>query len=296
MLTRISEYINELVPTFRFPKVTLLDIVEILILALIFYFVIVCLQKTKSGPMVKALLILGGLFILAFIFNMTTILWLSKSLFTMLAGAILVAFQPELRRIMKELGRKDFLRTLFIVNNNKEERFSDDTLNAVISACYEMGRNRTGALIVWEQNVPLDEYIQTGIVLDADISPELLINIFEHNTPLHDGAIVLRGNKVQAATCYLPLSASKDIAKDLGTRHRAAVGISEATDALTIVVSEETGRVSVAHDGTLERSLDNIELRRVLSKFQNKKDDSKKSSKEKKNRKEKKTGNEKTAK
>jgi diadenylate cyclase len=151
-----------------------------------------------------------------------------------------------------------------------DERFSDKTVNDLIKACYEMGKVKTGALIVIEQNVILTEYERTGIAVDGLVSSQLLINIFEHNTPLHDGAVIMRGNRVVSATCYLPLSDNMEISKELGTRHRAAVGISEVTDALTIIVSEETGHVSVTYEGELYRNLDAQELRDKLVMIQNK--------------------------
>ena len=152
-----------------------------------------------------------------------------------------------------------------------DERITDRTIGELIHAAYAMGEVKTGALIVVEQNIILQEYEKTGIAMDSLISSQLLINIFEHNTPLHDGAVIVRGNRVVAATCYLPLSDNMELSKQLGTRHRAGVGISEATDSLTIIVSEETGQVSVARGGELSRGLNSKQLREVLVSAQNKK-------------------------
>jgi diadenylate cyclase len=184
--------------------------------------------------------------------------------------AVIVILQPELRHALEELGRKNFLTNFISFDKTSDERFSDRTLNDLVKACFEMGKVKTGALIVIEQNVLLTEYERTGIEVDGLVSSQLLINIFEHNTPLHDGAVIMRGNRVVSATCYLPLSDNMEISKELGTRHRAAVGISEATDALTIVVSEETGHVSVTYEGELYRNLDQQGLRDKLVMIQNK--------------------------
>ena len=150
-------------------------------------------------------------------------------------------------------------------------RFTDKTRNELIKACFDMGEAKTGALIVIEQDIRLTEYERTGITVDAVLTSQLLINIFEHNTPLHDGAVIVRNNRVAAATCYLPLSDNMELSKQLGTRHRAGVGISEVSDSLTIIVSEETGHVSVAREGELLRNVDSAQLRRELEKAQNKK-------------------------
>jgi diadenylate cyclase len=185
--------------------------------------------------------------------------------------ALLIIFQPELRRALDFLGRKNFFASIFAFNSSSlTERFSDKTMNEIIKACYEMGRARTGALIVMRQRDPLTEYVRTGIEVDAVVTSQLLINIFEHNTPLHDGAVIVRGNRITAATCYLPLSDNMNIGKELGTRHRAGVGVSEVTDSLTIIVSEETGKISVAYGGVLDRSLDSEKLKDRLRKIQNK--------------------------
>ena len=175
-----------------------------------------------------------------------------------------------------ELGRKNFIASIVPFEKPAIERFSDKTMNDIVKASFEMGKVKTGALMVIEQHVVLTEYERTGIEVDGIVSSQLLINIFEHNTPLHDGAVIIRGNRVVSATCYLPLSDNMEISKELGTRHRAAVGISEVTDALTIVVSEETGHVSVTYEGMLYRNLDANGLREKLRMIQNKEVEEKK--------------------
>ena len=203
---------------------------------------------------------------------MTTILWIAQNVMGIAATVIIVILQPELRRALEELGRKNIIASIFPFDMGKMEVgfFSDRTINEITKACVEMGKVKTGALIVVEQHQSLAEYERTGIDIDGVVSSQLLINIFEHNTPLHDGAVIIRGNRVISATCYLPLSDNMALSKDLGTRHRAAVGISEATDSMTIIVSEETGKISVAYEGKLERSLSGDELKEKLYLVQNK--------------------------
>ena len=177
-----------------------------------------------------------------------------------------MVLQPELRKALEELGKKNIISSVLPFDNNHrvDEGFSEKTINEITKACVEMGKVRTGALIVIEQKVSLRDYERTGIDVDGIVTSQLLINIFEHNTPLHDGAVIVRGDRVTSATCYLPLSDSLELSKDLGTRHRAAVGISEVSDSLTIVVSEETGKVSIAMGGQLYRNVDAEFLRSKL--------------------------------
>lgn len=271
MIERIGNVITEYFSKFRWPDINPLDIIEILILAFILYKAMVWIKNTRAWSIVKGMAIVLIFMAIAVLLDMTTIIWLAKSLFTLIALAIIVALQPEIRRLIEELGQTNFISALMKLDDKKVEgRFSDETLNEIIVASYEMGRAKTGALIVIEKDSPLEEYERTGIKVDAVLTSQLLINIFEHNTPLHDGAVIVRGDRVAAATCYLPLSDQRSLSKDLGTRHRAAVGISESTDSMTIVVSEETGKVSVAYGGELFRALDVSELRSKLELIQDK--------------------------
>ena len=221
-------------------------------------------RKNKAAVLGLVILVF---ILLAAIFQMNTILWIADKTINVGIIAILVIFQPEMRKALEQLGRKRFISTLFSFDNGKNmvERYSERTVNEMVKACYEMGKVKTGALIVIENDVQLGEYERTGIELDSILSSQLLINIFEKNTPLHDGAIIVRGNRVVAATCYLPLSDNLALSKDLGTRHRAAVGISEVSDSMTIVVSEETGKVSLAVEGELYRNIDEEFLKKKLS-------------------------------
>lgn len=290
MFERLSTFATEYLTAFRLPKVGILDIVEMIILAFLLYRIMVWMKSTRAWTVVKGLAVVLVFLAVAVLLNMTTIIWIAKSIVTFLAVAIVVALQPEIRRLIEDLGRTNFLTAVINFDKKQEQgRFSDETLNEIISASFEMGRARTGALIVIEQSSPLDEYERTGIAVDGIVTSQLLINIFEHNTPLHDGAVIIRGDRVSAATCYLPLSDARTISKELGTRHRAGIGISEATDSMTVIVSEETGRVSVAYGGELHRALDVAGLRKLLVQAQDKPELKKsKNKKEKTNRKEKK--------
>ena len=214
----------------------------------------------------KGLMVILAFFMLAAVFQMNTILWLAEKAVNVGVIAIVVIFQPEMRRALEQLGQKTFLKGFAVFNIGREEteKISQKTINELVRACFEMSKVKTGALIVIEDNVVLSEYERTGIALDAVLTNQLLINIFEKNTPLHDGAIIVRGDRIVSATCYLPLSDNMELSKELGTRHRAAVGISEVSDSLTIVVSEENGRVSVATGGRLIRELDQEGLRGYL--------------------------------
>jgi diadenylate cyclase len=252
------------------------DIVEIIIISFLLYHIMAWIKHTKVWLLMKGIIIILAFILLAVIFKMYSIMWIVENVLSIAVIAIIVILQPELRHALEELGRKNFLTNFISFEKSSDERFSDKTVNDLVKACFEMGKVKTGALIVIEQNVLLTEYERTGIEVDGIVSSQLLINIFEHNTPLHDGAVIMRGNRVVSATCYLPLSDNMEISKELGTRHRAAVGISEVTDALTIVVSEETGHVSVTYEGELYRNLDAQGLRDKLVMIQNKEVDDKK--------------------
>lgn len=234
------------------------DLMEILIIAFLVYHIILWIQASRAWYLVKGLVVLGGLLILAVFFKMHTILWLAENIAPFAATALVVVLQPEIRRALEELGKRNVLTSLIPFDSSKkvESVFDEKTINEITKACMEMGKAKTGALIVIEHKVSLSDYERTGIDVDGIVTNQLLINIFEHNTPLHDGAVIIRGNRITSATCYLPLTDNMDLGKELGTRHRAGVGISEVTDSLTVIVSEETGRISVAEGGRLERMND----------------------------------------
>lgn len=246
------------------------DIVEIIIISFLVYQIMAWVKHTKVWLLMKGIIIILVFILIAIVFEMNTILWIVENVLSLAVIAIVVVLQPELRRALEDLGRKNFLSNLISFEKVTDERFSDKTVNDLVKASFEMGKVKTGALMVIEQNVLLTEYERTGIEVDGLISSQLLINIFEHNTPLHDGAVIVRGNRIVSATCYLPLSDNMALSKDLGTRHRAGVGISEVTDSLTVIVSEETGKISVAYGGELERNLDAARLRERLQEIQDK--------------------------
>lgn len=254
------------------PSVNIIDVIEILLISVFVYQFMVWIKYTRAYTLLKGLLVIAAFLIVAYIFKMNTILWIVSKLASALITAVIVIFQPELRKVVEQLGQKRIMASIipFDVGKEVQERFNDRTINELIKACYDMGEAKTGALIVIEQTNHLDEFVRTGITVDAVLSSQLLINIFEHNTPLHDGAVVMRGNRIIAATCYLPLSDNMELSKQLGTRHRAGVGISEVSDSVTIIVSEETGQVSVAQDGVLVRDITSTQLRDILKKAQNK--------------------------
>ena len=265
----LSGYLSKL----SLPNLGITDVLEIALISFFIYQFIVWIKFTRAYTLLKGILFVLLFILFAYILKMNTILWIIKNLSTILLTSVVVIFQPELRKMLEQLGQKKIMTTFFPLDAGKEvkARFTDKTVNELVKACFDMGEVKTGALIVIEQNIRLNEYERTGINVDAVLTSQLLINIFEHNTPLHDGAVLIRGNRIVAATCYLPLSDNMELSKQLGTRHRAGVGISEVSDSLTIIVSEETGQVSVAENGKLSRGLTSAELRAALVKAQNKK-------------------------
>ena len=271
MLERIGDFTSEYLSAFRIPHVGILDVLEIFILAFLIYEAMIMIKNTRAWTFLKGIAVVLIFLALAVMLNMTTIIWIAKNLLYIVAMAVIVALQPEIRRAIEAIGQKNFFTTLNPFDVKAEEgAFSDKTLDEIVNASFEMGKVRTGALIVVEQKTPLGEYERTGIAVDGIVSSQLLINIFEHNTPLHDGAVIIRKDRIVSATCYLPLTDTRTLSKDLGTRHRAGVGISELTDSMTVIVSEETGKVSVAYKGQLYRNLNADGLREQLAIIQNK--------------------------
>lgn len=263
----MAEFLKEIYSWISFvPKITIKNFIEIAIITIVVYEVLVWIKNTRAWILLKGILFICAFVLLAAILELDTILWLLEKTSYIAVTAILIIFQPELRKALEQLGSKNVLTDLFSIDDvKKNEDFNERTINELVRACFEMGKVKTGALIVIERGTPLNEIERTGIEVDGIVTSQLIINIFEHNTPLHDGAVVIRGNRITAATCYLPLSDNMDISKELGTRHRAAVGVSETTDSITLVVSEETGRVSVASGGRLRKISDVEQLRTMLS-------------------------------
>lgn len=247
------------------PRITFTNIIEIIIIAFLVYEILFWIKNTRAWTLLRGLLVIGAFCVMAAIFHLDTILWILGKTATIAVMALIIIFQPELRKALEQLGSKDLISGIFSFDDGKENQtFNERTVNEIVRATFEMAKVKTGALMVIERSVSLKEIERTGIEINGLVSSQLLINIFEHNTPLHDGAVVIRGNRVTAATCYLPLSDNMMISKELGTRHRAAVGISEVTDSLTVVVSEETGRVSLVEGGSLRRVSDAESLRKAL--------------------------------
>ena len=261
----LRDYFNISIPIINFT-----DVLEIIIIAVFLYELFKWVKSTRAWMLFRGVLIILIFFVVAALLQMNTILWIGEKLLNAGVIAFIVVFQPELRKALEQIGRRKLFRNILPSSWSKGElrRFTDTTKNDIVKACFDMGRVKTGALIVVEQDVKLQEYERTGIDLDAHLTRQLLINIFEKNTPLHDGAVIVRNDRIVAATCYLPLTENLGISKELGTRHRAAVGISEVSDAVTIVVSEETGKISVAVEGILYHDLDRDGLSKILSKAQ----------------------------
>ena len=278
IIESITSFIERYVTWLSIPSIKWTDIVEVLIISVLLYRVLAWIKESKAWSLLKGIVFILVFVMVAAMFSMTTILWIAKNIFGVAVTAMVVVFQPELRKALEQLGRRKVLSSIFQFDNRViGERFSDQTINEIVRGSFEMGRAKTGALIVIAQNDPLTDYEKTGIMLDSAISSQLLINIFEHNTPLHDGAVIVQGNRLVSATCYLPLSENMELSKELGTRHRAGVGISEVTDSMTVIVSEETGRVSVAYEGKLSRNVDMDELKEMLQSIQGKTFEEKKS-------------------
>ena len=270
-MNRILDFFHS-IASLRPSDITWSDVAEMIILAVLIYHILLWIKTTRAWALVKGFAVILVFLLAAVLFNMDTILWIAEKIFSIGILAIVIVFQPEFRKALEQLGQKNIIADILSMESGREqgEEFSDKTAEAIIKACVEMSKAKTGALIVIENSVPLGEYERTGINLDAQVSSQLLLNIFEHNTPLHDGAIIVRGNRVVSATCYLPLSDNMELSKELGTRHRAAVGISEVSDAMTVVVSEETGAISITQHSELNRNITAETLREQLQTLQNK--------------------------
>ena len=274
ILTVLTGYLGKI----SLPGLGVIDIIEIGLISFFVYQFMAWIKFTRAYTLLKGILVVLGFILIAYIFKMNTILWIFRNLANVLVIGVIVIFQPELRRALEQLGQKKIVSTIIPFDSGKEvkERFNDKTINELVKACFDMGEVKTGALIVIEEEIRLDEYIRTGINIDGILTSQLLINIFEHNTPLHDGAVIIHNNRIVSATCYLPLSDSVEIGKEMGTRHRAAVGISEVSDSITVIVSEETGGISIARDGKIIRHLDPQRLRDELAVLREEKGQNKK--------------------
>ncbi len=246
------------------PRITLANIIEIFVISIILYVILTWISNTRARVLIKGLTYIVGVTFIAVIFEFNAILWVLSRIASIAVISLIIIFQPELRRALEQLGSKTgFLNKISLGKENKNE-YSEEIIDEIARAAYSLSMTKTGALIVLEQGESLLEIAKTGISMGANVSFQLLVNIFEHNTPLHDGAVVVIDGKIAAATCYLPLSSNIHISKNLGTRHRAAIGLSENSDAVIVVVSEETGKISVANAGKLRQIKDSNELKKVL--------------------------------
>lgn len=271
-MNAIISFIEESKTWLSIPDINITDWFEIFIIAFMIYHIIIWVKDTRAWMLLKGIVVILVFSLIASILKLSVILWIFSKTINVGIIALAIIFQPELRRALEQLGRKNIVMSImpFDEQKDKHERFSEKTITELIRATYELAKTKTGALIVCEQDILLNEYVRTGIIMDSVVSSQLLINIFEHNTPLHDGAIILRGDRIVAATCYLPLSDNLELSKELGTRHRAGVGISEVSDSITIMVSEETGAVSIAVGGEIIRNIEAEELRQRLKGFDGK--------------------------
>ena len=224
------------------------------------------MKNTRAWFLLRGVVIIGSVLLLSYLLHFDVIIYTIQKLTLPALIALIIIFQDDIRAGLEHLGRQNFF-SKFIPDIKLAKQTSKESIQEIVEASFAMGKVNTGALIVIEQNVSLEEYERTGISIDGDISKQLLINIFEKNTPLHDGAVLIVGNVIKAATCYLPMSRNHNISKDLGTRHRAAIGMSEVSDSITIVVSEETGNVSLCVGGNLEVMKDERQLTNSLIHF-----------------------------
>nr|WP_212505717.1 diadenylate cyclase CdaA [Anaerotalea alkaliphila] len=240
------------------PIIKIKDIIEIAVIAFGIYQILKWVRGTRAWMLFKGIIVLFAVSAIAMVFEMNTIMWIFANTINVGIIALLIVFQPELRKALEQLGQKNFLSTLvaFDEQKDKKEKLAQEYIEEIVQACALMSKVKTGALIVLEKDVKLYEFEKTGLPVDAIVTRQILCNIFEHNTPLHDGAVIIRGNRIVAATCYLPLSENMTLSKELGTRHRAAVGISEVSDCVVVTVSEESGKMSVAMGGNLVRGVD----------------------------------------
>ena len=236
------------------------SIIDILIVAFFIYKIFMLIKDTRAEQLLKGLIILLFATGLSKYLGLSLINWILERAQTILLVALPIVFQPELRRMLEKIGRGGFIAS----PSFWEDKSTEETVEHIVDAVVELSAQKTGALIVLEREIGLADIIETGTEIEARISKELLKNIFFPNTPLHDGAVILRKNLIQAAGCFLPLSTSADISKELGTRHRAAIGLSENSDAIVLVVSEETGIISVAEEGVLKRNYNGSELKKHL--------------------------------
>ena len=256
-----ADYINDLQ---NHPWQIVTFVLDITIVLFMFIYFVKIAKKSRVWQLIKGIVLLIVITFLSNLLELRILYFILTSFMTYGVIALLIIFQPELRRALEQLGSSTFTK-MFGIDKSLRDKTKEDIYKVVI-AVEEMAKSRTGALIVFERDIKIQDIIETGIKLDAEISPQVLVNIFVPKTPLHDGAAIISNNKITAAACILPLADDKDIAKELGTRHRAAIGISKESDSIAVVVSEETGKISIAKDGTLIADVREDALKRILIK------------------------------
>ena len=234
-----------------FTNISIRDLIDILIVSYVIYKLILVLRGTRAIQLMKGIIVVVVAWAGSIWFKLSTLQWMMNQMFTFGVLAVIIIFQPELRRALEQLGRGK----LFSRISTEEDQNVNRRINEVVKALTYLSKRKIGALIVFEKETGLTDYVESGIAMEANISSELLINIFIPNTPLHDGAVIIRQNQLMAAGCYLPLSENPFISKELGTRHRAAIGMSEVSDSMCVVVSEETGQVSLTMNGHIIRDI-----------------------------------------
>jgi len=246
----------------QLPTISFINIIDMLVVAFLIYKLFLWIKGTRAVQLLKGLVVLLIATTVSNWLGLYTFNWILKSIQGMLIVAIPVVFQPELRRALERLGRGKFLSRQLV---SLGEEDTTRVINEIVRGAMVLAKNKIGALIVFERETGINDYVETGVGLDSLVSGELLINIFTPNSPLHDGAVIVRNDRVVSAGCFLPLTEGLNISKELGTRHRAAIGISDVSDAIALIVSEETGSISVAIDGQLTRNLDERALREILA-------------------------------
>lgn len=258
----IKTFFNEYLVRLSMLKVN--DVIEILIIAFVIYYFFKWVQTTNAWAVIRGLGLLLICWLIAYIFDFHAIQWVFVNALGVGITAFIILFHPELRKVLEQLGKQHLMSPLLGPADAYNSELTAEDVEEIVRGVYSLAREKTGALIVFEQQISLSKIIETGIALDSKISAGILISIFEDKKPLHDGAVIVRGNRIAAATCYLPLSENMQLSKDMGTRHRAGVGISETTDSFTIIISEETGKVSVARAGEITRGVSGDYLKEQL--------------------------------
>lgn len=257
----VIAYIHEL---YQYPIKLISLILDLVIVIFLGYKFVKSVKKSRVAQLLKGIVLFVVIVAISDLLNLKILNFILTSVMTYGVIALIIIFQPELRRTLEQLGSNKFTR-FFGIDKDVITKTKEDVYKIVIAAM-ELSKTKTGGLIVIEREIKIKDIIETGVILDAEVSPQLLVNLFTPNTPLHDGAVIISENKIVSAACILPLASSQDIAKELGTRHRAAIGISKESDAIAIVVSEETGKVSIARDGTLIADLKEDSLKKILIK------------------------------